>query len=283
MSEFGVEGGPDNSVLPADETWFLNTLNYLRSNDLDFAVWPLVGFFGTAAGISGDTWALLNWNLDTNTNNGIFDGDDWRADAWASFVNDTSGVSGKVPDVSARWQMLNMDNGDVIQSVTQRERGDSDVGARKAMCPDGLRLIGLSNTQRRGLCTNANANNTSLGYTWDAAHTTVVVTSEQFVDTDWASGYTKFQCPASHYVVGYAMRGARVSSVICAKSSGVLGTSSSITVWFDQVDNRRDAGGGEYASGDRHGGCVRGEYMSGVAFTTRIFKTGTPDAILCRM
>ncbi|KAH8834388.1 glycoside hydrolase superfamily [Flagelloscypha sp. PMI_526] len=272
MSEFGTSGRDPSD---AEKNWFLNTLEYLTTNDLDFAVWPLVGFRGGAAP-DGDFWPLLNWNLDSNKNDGLHDGNDWRAAPWDAMVNN-AGKTGQVAEVT-KWHMLNMDNTDFIQSVTQRARGDWDSGARKAMCPDGQRLIAMSNSQRRGLCTNANSGT----YSWNDAKETTVVWTEEYVDTDWASGYTKYQCPADHYVVGYAFRGAKVSTIICAKASKSLSKASSTTVWFDQGDNRRENVGGDYAKGDYHGGCVRDEYIAGVAFTTRIGKQGKPDALLCR-
>lgn len=270
MSEFGVGA---QGILDSDKAWFLNTLQYLEQNDLDFSVWPLVGFHGK--GVSGDSWALLNWNLDTNKNEGLYDGTDWRASPWSTLVNTTS-KTGQVAAVT-KWQMLDTDNGDFVQSVTQRARGDWDSGATKAMCPDGLRLVALSNSHRRSLCTNYG------NYQWTTAKDLTAVWTEQYVDNDWASGYTKYQCPANLYLVGIAYRGAKVSTVLCAKSVNALGgQSTQTTVWFDQGDNMRDQIGGDYAQGDYHGGCKRDEYIAGVAFTTRIGKQGTPDAILCR-
>ncbi|KAH8824816.1 cellulase [Flagelloscypha sp. PMI_526] len=217
MSEFGVSG---RGVSDSEKAWFLNTLEYLTTNDIDFAVWSLV----------------------------------------------------------TRWHMLNIDHADFVQSFTQRGRGDWDSGARKAMCPDGQRIIGMANSKRRGLCTDANS---SL-YSWNDAKETTTVWTEQYVDNDWASGYTKYQCPENHYLVGYAFRDAKVSTVLCAKASKTLGKSSSETVWFDRGDNRRDSAGADFANSDYKGQCTKEEYIAGVAFTTRIGKQGKPDAILCR-
>lgn len=187
-----------------------------------------------------------------------------------------TGVTGQIA-VGRKWSMLNMDHGDYVQSIVQRGRGDWDSGASKAMCPDGQRLVALSNSQRRGLCTDS-----TFGDLWAADRATTTVWTEEYTTSDWASGYTKYQCPQDQFVVGYAMRGAKVSTIMCARANRSLGTTSSQTVWFDQGDNMRDDGGGQFADGDWRGGCTRDEYMAGVAFTTRIFKEGKPDAILCR-
>jgi hypothetical protein len=109
-----------------------------------------------------------------------------------------------------------------------------------------------------------------------------VVRDESFVDTDWASGYSKVQCPPDHAVVGYSVKGAAVSAVLCGRSPGPLGRAGR-TVWFDRGDNR-PAGepGGDFASGNYKGQCAPGEYVAGVAYTGRIGSNRTPDALLCR-
>jgi hypothetical protein len=111
--------------------------------------------------------------------------------------------------------MLNMDKGDYIQSLTLRSRADWDSGARKTACPDGLRLIGISSGSTRALCTDA-VLGTSL---WASDHPTTVVKDQKCVLKDWAPGYTKYQCPLNSYVLGYSIKDAKISSVLCAKAS----------------------------------------------------------------
>jgi hypothetical protein len=106
-----------------------------------------------------------------------------------------------------------------------------------------------------------------------------VVRDERYVSPDWASGYTKFQCAAGAFVIGYAVRGVRVSSVVCA--AGALGGAGR-TVWFDRGDNPGVGAGGDFASGAYKGQCFDDEYVAGVAFTTRPGSSGTPDALYCR-
>lgn len=270
MSEFGVQGRgdvPDNT-----RAWWLNTLEFLTTYDLDFAYWPLVGYNDT-----NNNWALQMWTHGAApaARDGLLDGNDWRRDSWQSLVSAPAAQPPAAP--AARWRMLNLDHEDYIKSATLLARGDWDSGARKGACPDGLRLIGLSSgAPARGLCTDA-----SFAAAWNATET--VWTNKYVSGADWAGGFTKYQCPPNALVVGYALRGAKVSTVVCAKSDAPLGTASSRTVWFDKGDARADGAlGGDFAVSQRKGQCARDEYIAGVAFTTAVTKNGAPAAILCR-
>jgi hypothetical protein len=177
------------------------------------------------------------------------------------------------------WQMLNIDHGDYVKSSTLLSRGDFDWGARKAACPDDMRLIGLSRTLNRGLCTDA----TYGSQMWGSQKTTVQVKDQSYVSNDWASRYTKLQCPPNHYVIGYSLKGAGMSSIVCAASErpGGLGTSGR-TMWFDRQDARGDGPvGGEWALGDFKGQCSGNEYISGIAFTNNK-NPGMPSALYCQ-
>jgi hypothetical protein len=166
--------------------------------------------------------------------------------------------------------MLSIDHADFQQSRTVRALPDWNPGARKASCPDGQRVIGLSHTGNRGLCTGTSP---SSGY--------VTVRDESSVDTDWASGYTKLQCPPNHFLAGYSVKGSAFDGALCAKSPTPLGRNGR-TVWFDRGDNRPPSGGGDFASGSYKGQCGSNEYIAGVAYTGRLGSSRTPDAILCR-
>lgn len=259
ISEFGV-GSRETS--PKARAWFENFVNYLVETDADFAYWPLVGFHDNR---EGNDWGLLRWDA-AGQRMGLFDGDDWRAPAWQRLVNAPAQPAAPV----RRWSMLTLDHGDFQQSRTIRQHPDWDIGARKGVCPDGQRLIGLSHTGNRGLCTDTSY--TPTGF--------MAVRGETYVDNDWASGYTKVQCPPNHFAVGYGVRGAAFSSVLCASSSVPLSTNSR-TLWFDRGDNRAP-GGGEFASGHYKGQCAADEYIAGVAYTGRFGSSRTPDALLCR-
>ncbi|KAK7036369.1 glycoside hydrolase [Favolaschia claudopus] len=264
MSEFGVAGR--TNTLASDHTWFQNFITYLVQTDADFAFWPLVGYLNSTDG-SGNGWALMNWEKAAGggKRTGLFDGDDWRAPIWQQLI-DAKGAEGPVAS-AAEWKMLRLEDGDFTQSLSvRRDNGDWDSGATKAVCPDNLRLIGLSHGSTRGLCTDV-----SLGSSlWSADRAIEVVFDERHVSSDWASGYTKYTCPQNYFVNGWAIRGVKVSTVMCAKASKSLGTNGR-TVWFDQGDNRADTLGGDFA------------YVGGVAFTTRVGSNGAPAAILCAL
>lgn len=271
VSEFGVQG--HGFVNQTAKRWFSNFTKYLIHHDLDFAIWPLIGYLNFG---SGNGWALLSWDLGTNKRVGIYDGHDWRARKWKRLVT-APGIDGYVPPVP-RFHMLNIDHADFIQSLTIRARPDWDPGAFKATCPDGMRLIGLSHGANRGLCTDK-------GYEADLWLTarptsTSVVWDESFVSEEWATGYTKFECPAHAYAIGYAFRGNRLSSLLCATAKRALGLEGR-TIWFDR-ENAGEPIGGDFAYGLSKGVCAAEEYIAGVAFTTRLFSGVQPAAIFCR-
>jgi hypothetical protein len=167
--------------------------------------------------------------------------------------------------------MLAVDHTDLSQST--QVAGDWDSGARKASCPDGQRLVGLSHTGNRGLCTDRG------GVQASGAE---VVRDERHVSADWARGYTKFECAPGSLLIGYSVRGANLSSVLCGAAGAR--TTAGRTVWFDRGDNRpANAKGGDFAAGHLKGQCAEDEYAAGVAWTNRFgrpFKR--PDALLCR-
>ncbi|MBJ7907482.1 glycoside hydrolase family 5 protein [Streptomyces sp. DSM 110735] len=267
ISEFGAGSGDTNAKA---RTWFTNTTDYFADHDADFAYWPLVGFEGH------DDWALLRYDT-AGHRSGILDSGDWRAAGWQRLMAD-SGKTGAVAAVPV-WRMLSTDHGDAVESLKAKAAGDWDSGAYKAACPDGLRLIGLSHTGGRGLCTDAGAFDLRAA---DGGQT--VVNDERYVPSggDWASGYTKFQCPSGAFLIGYSLRGERVSAAVCAPGKGALGGSGR-TVWFDRSDNRpSDGAGGDFAEGNYKGQCAVNEYAAGIAFTTRLGSRPGPAALLCR-
>lgn len=262
ISEFGVGRDSDAKA----RAWFENFVDYLVQTDTDFAYWPIVGFHTNRA---GDGWALLAWDA-AGTRMSVLDGDDWRASAWSRLVN-ASGRTGQVPTVTP-WSMLNLDYADFQESRQVRTMPDWNVGARKGVCPDGQRVIGLAHTGNRGLCTGS----------WAVPSGYVVVRDESYVDTDWASGYTKVQCPPDYFLAGYSVTGAAFSAALCGRSATPLGRGGR-TVWFDRGDNRPAGNpGGDFAYGNYKGQCAGTEYVAGVAYTGRIGSGKTPDALLCR-
>ncbi|WP_413758091.1 glycoside hydrolase family 5 protein [Streptomyces sp. MMBL 11-3] len=274
ISEFGV-GGREETNAKA-RAWFENFVDHLIRTDADFAYWPLVGWHENRR---GNGWALLHWDS-AGRRMGVYDGDDWRAAAWSRLVG-AAGRTGRVAPVT-EWSMLSPDHGDFIASRRMRALPDFDSGARKAVCPDGQRLLGLAHTGNRGLCSDV-----TTGPLAAAGGGPEVVKDERYVAPggDWASGYTKLQCADGRFVSGYSVRGAAVSGVLCAVApAGVItaGTGGR-TVWFDRGDNRGAAPkGGDFASGRYKGQCADDEYVAGVAYTGRLGSSRTPDALLCR-
>ncbi|MEW2049804.1 cellulase family glycosylhydrolase [Streptomyces sp. NPDC005476] len=265
ISEFGV-GGQETGA--AARAWFGNLTDYFADHDADFAYWPLVGWEGH------DDWALLRYDT-AGRRYGILDRADWRGAAWDHLMTSAT-LTGPVAQVSVR-RMLTTDHGDSVQSRRVRAGGDWDPGASKAACPDGLRLIGLGHSGGRGLCTD-----TTGGDLRAAGTAQTVVTDERYVPAggDWAGGYTKLQCPAGQFVIGYSRRGERVSAALCVPARSAPGRVGR-TVWFDRSDNRPADGGGDFAPGRYKGQCAADEYAAGIAFTTRIGSTPGPAALLC--
>lgn len=271
ISEFGVGGRAEKGE--KERAWFENFVDHLVRTDADFAYWPLVGWHENG---EGNGWALLSWDAE-GKRMGVNDGDDWRADAWNRLV-DAESRTGKVDPV-ADWSMLSPDHADFVASRRMRALPDWDSGARKAACPDGQRLLGLSHTGNRGLCSDVTA-----GSLWkdDGAHE--VVKDGQHVGDDWASGYDKLQCPEGQFLTGYSVRGAAVSAALCAEApDGAISGTGGRTVWFDRGDDRGESPkGGDFANGHHKGQCSDDEYAAGIAYTGRVGSSKTPDALYCR-
>ncbi|MCF3172696.1 cellulase family glycosylhydrolase [Streptomyces sioyaensis] len=275
ISEFGV-GAEETGA--AARTWFGNLIDYLADTDTDFAYWPLVGWSTDGQGRpGGDSWALLRYDS-AGKRSGILDGNDWRAAAWNRLMT-APHSTGPVP-VTPAWHMLTLDHRDFVQSLSTRALGDWDSGARKAACPDGERLIGLSHTRGRGLCTDA----PTARDLRRPDGVPQVVRDERYVpaEGDWAPGYSKLQCPEGHFLTGYSLRGERVSAALCMPARTSLGTGGA-TVWFDRGDHRPPGGpGGDFAYGHFKGQCATDTYAAGIAYTNRFGHQGSPDALLCR-
>ncbi|MFD9516904.1 glycoside hydrolase family 5 protein [Streptomyces sp. NPDC059979] len=266
ISEFGIGSDETN---PQARAWFGNFVDHLIANDTDFAYWPLVGWAGHG------TWSILDFDA-TGRRSGILDGGDWRATDWNRLV--TSPEKRGPVAVADTWDMLNLDHADALQSAHMRTLPDWDPGARKGVCPDGQRLVGLAHRDGRGLCTDAGA----AGLASPDPEASAVRDERHVQQGDWASGYTKYQCGPGQFMTGYSVRGQAVSAVLCARAGRTLGTNGR-TVWFDRGDNRPAGGpGGEFAHGNHKGQCATDEYAAGLAFTGAWAKGKTPDALLCR-
>jgi hypothetical protein len=273
VSEFGAAGR--GSADAKEQAWFDNFTNILEANDTDFAIWPLIGWTD-ANGNQQDNWAMLSYAADGTQQSVTDPGSDWRLADWTKLV-DAPSVSGPVA-AAARWNMLSLDHQDYDVSATMLAQADWSSGNRKGNCPDSERLIGLGRGDSRGLCTD-NAEPAKGGGAW------TVVTDERYVtDGDWASGYSKLQCPDGSYVVGYSVHSNSMAALLCAPAAAPLPTTGR-DVWFDHGDNRPAGGGStasDWASGSYKGQCADNEYVAGVAYTYKWTEGGVPDALLCR-
>ncbi|MGW1430255.1 glycoside hydrolase family 5 protein [Streptomyces sp. NPDC002431] len=272
ISEFGAAGRGDLDA--RERAWFANFTDILVRNDTDFAVWPLVGWTD-ANGTPQDNWAMVNYSAD-GTRLGVMDTGDWRATAWNKLVN-APGRTGPIASAS-RWNMLNLDHADYNVSATKLAGPDWSVGNRKGNCPDSQRLVGLGRGDSRGLCTDA-------GRPVKGAGSWTVVTDERYVTGgDWASGYSKLQCPAHALAVGYSVNRNAMAALLCAPAAASL-PADGRAVWFDSGDNRPATGGStgsDWAPGHYKGQCADTEYLAGVAHTWKWNHGGVPDALLCR-
>lgn len=275
LSEFGTTGaGQDN---PKEIAWWGNFIDVLVANDTDFAVWPLVTH-ATEAGVFSDKFALIGYSP-TGTKFSI--ADDWRYPAWSKLVT-APGKSGPVA-AQPRWNMLGSGATSPDNNSSLRAQGtDWDSGQWKGNCPDSERLIGLSRSSNRALCTNNAQPATS------STHT--IVSTEATVTHDWAGGYTKLQCPAGQIATGYSVNPGltnkwAMSKLYCSQSTDTLPSSQGRTLWFDQGDNRPAGGGStgsDWAPGKYKGQCNNNEYIAGVAYTYRWNNGGVPSGLLCK-
>lgn len=276
FSEFGIAASEATPAI--DKAWWVNFTDILVANDSDFAAWPLVAH-ANPDGSFVDAYALLAYKADGTR---LSIADDWRYPQWKKLVT-SDGKTGPVAPV-VRWNMLGSGSHspDTNASALMNDRPDWDPGRWKGSCPDTQRLVGVARSTNRALCTD----NLQPGLT--TART--VVQDQSTVQTDWASGYDKLQCPAGQMAVGYSLTTGSInkwstSKLLCAPSATALPAHPGRLVWFDRGDNRPAGGGStasDWAPGSYKGQCADGEYLSGVAFTWRWNHGGAPDALLCK-
>lgn len=272
VSEFGAAGR--GSTDAKEKSWFKNFTDILVKNDTDFAQWPLVGW-SDDKGTPNDNWALLSYDA-SGKKLGVEDDGDWRATDWNKLVN-APAKTGRIAPAN-HWNIVDIDHGDWNLSRTMLAKADWSPGNSKGNCPDTERLIGLSRSHGRGLCTDVAEPPKAAG-AWET------VNDERYVKQgDWANGYDKLQCPVNSFAVGYGMKGPAMASLLCAPSAAPLPTTGH-SVWFDQGDNRPATGGAhgsDWAENDYKGQCADNEYVAGVAMTWKSLQLGRPDALLCR-
>lgn len=277
ISEFGSAGRYD--TLTADRNWWRNMINWLIDRDIDFAVWPLTGWQTNG---QGDLWALTSYDSNGNAisisdNNGQAD---WRYADWERLMQAQNVKAGQVSQ-AATFRMLFADNTNAIQSTRVAQATTSLPGQRKAVCPDGLRLLGLTaGNNPRGLCTDAVLGqdlwNASTDY-WE------FVSDERHVTQDWARGFTKFTCARNQHLIGYSFTGRSSAGAYCAQFSTAWGQANIIantrTVFFNKQSNYPNDHG-TFTAGGNTGACNDDEIAMGYAFSNSE-NGGTPAALYC--
>lgn len=280
ISEFGVGGR--NEYSQVSRQWWGNFTQLLAEFELDFAVWPLVGWQERG---QGDLWALNAYDS-TGESLTMLDAGDWRLERWRMLIN--ASVAEQVPIASelSTWRMLAPEWNSQQQSNWLHTRNLDQPGDRKASCPDGLRLVGLSHSDDpRGLCTDAVLGRNLWNY-MDESAAVVVITSESEVQSNWAQGYIKLQCPFSAHLIGYSYEAnLRLASAVCAASAR-LNSSVALTqyrsVWFDKSDSPDADRHGRFAPvGVPLGTCADDEVATGFAFTKKQRSGRRPAALLC--
>ncbi|KDN41058.1 glycoside hydrolase family 5 protein [Tilletiaria anomala UBC 951] len=277
ISEFGSAGRYD--TLTADRNWWHNFINYMIDRDLEFAVWPLVGWQSNG---QGDLWALTAWDTNNNTlsisdNNGQAD---WRYQDWQRLMQAQNIKTGQV-DAAPTFRMLFADNGNAVMSNKISSTKILLPGTRHAVCPDGLRLLGLTaENNPRGLCTDVTYGRDL----WDAQKGIWdFVPDERHVTQDWAPGFTKLTCAPNQHLIGYSFTGRMSVGAYCAKFSDSWSSKNALNstrvVFFDKQSNY-PTNHGLFSAGGNTGACNDDEVAMGYAFST-LANGGTPAALLC--
>ncbi len=278
ISEFGSAGRYE--TLTANRNWWHNFISWMIGRDVGFALWPLTGWQENG---QGDLWATLAYDRNGNALK-ISDNDgqaDWRYGDWARLMQVPS-VSEETIANEPTYRMLFADNQNAIMSNLIAQNANTFPGDRKAVCPDGLRLIGLTaGNNPRGLCTDATFGRTlwsaASGSNWE------FVNDERHVTQDWAAGLTKYTCARNQHLVGYSFSGRSARGAYCAQYSSDWANGNAIgatrAVYFDQRDNY-PTDHGRFTAGGNTGACNDDEIATGYAFSASQ-NGGTPAALLC--
>jgi aryl-phospho-beta-D-glucosidase BglC (GH1 family) len=248
ISEFGVA---HSDASDADRKWLSRMVDFMIEHDVDFAYWPLNS---ERFGLVTEDWSRART-------------DDWRHEHLRRLL-DAKGREGPVQAV--HFSVLSLEKADDNQSSLDI---DWLPGARKGACPDGHRLLGVSRNQR-ALCGNLTYQNL-----WQEQRFVVQAVDEtrerHHATGDWASGFTKYECPPNHYAAGLTKHHWGSSGLLCAESTRPLGNACR-TSWFDRGDQRASEAGGDWARNAYKGQCADHEYLAGLAQ-----RDGKASALLC--
>ncbi|CAO1621187.1 unnamed protein product [Parajaminaea phylloscopi] len=278
ISEFGVGGR--NEYSQTVRQWWGNFTDILIQHDLEYAVWPLVGWQERG---QGDLWALNAYDS-KGSRLSILDAGDWRLPKWRELANSVKNSTREGGGVASTdtWRMLAPDGSSQQQSNWLNSHSLAQPGQLKASCPDGLRLIGMSYSDKpHGLCTDAVLGRNVWNYTNSEEHVVIVNTASQ---SKWASGFSTLDCPSQSHLIGYSFdAGDRLATVVCAPiNSGIELTSAGRTVWLNKGSSpQADVHGRFDGQGVSLGTCQDNEVAMGLAFTTEGKQGCRPAALLC--
>ena len=249
VSEFGVARVENDERA---RQWFIDFIDYLLAEDLDFAYWPL----------NHESYGLVNedWSAITD--------DDWRYPYLKALFASTG--RDDVDAEALAFSNLIIRNGD-----DQQHAGLQDwlPGAHKGSCPIGYRLQGLSQDEK-GLCLR------DPEVTWSQRprdYQVVAVDEWQSGElaADWAPGLTKYECPPDFVAIGFSRHYWGSSGLLCAPMT-TSPSQQCETLWFDRGDGRASLKGGDWAAGAYKGQCADQKYLAGFAH-----RDGEARALLC--
>jgi aryl-phospho-beta-D-glucosidase BglC (GH1 family) len=249
VSEFGAAGAEGD---PANRAWFSYLVRYLVDKDMDFAYWPF----------NHEGYGLVSEDYSRNLT------DDWRYPELYRLLN---APEAQAPFTADRLSRLTVSDRDENLAPFS---GDWLPYTRKASCPPGERITGLSQ-DHRVLCAHDKAQDPSVAapqYQLEAWQETA---ARPHGIADWAPGFTKFECPLNYFAVGYAQDKGKASGLLCASANRAL-SASCRTVDFGKGDHRLSGRGGDWADYSHKGQCGDQDYLAGYAH-----KSGKVQALLC--
>jgi endoglucanase len=254
VSEFGVENNfyelqglllEDRHA--AHKRWLSLFVEYLKTNDLDWAYWPLNG---TYAGGGDEAFGLLDTSYAAfRYKNGD---NNWRWKLLQDLVGH-KGLWGTVPEPTSnsvhifRTAAFPKDKDGEILSIDVPDAWKNNKKGR-AVCPQNYHVTGVSQGHVL-LC----APNGTLQATPGIHQTLTDIDGS--ASYDWAPRYNKYTCPAKYHIIGLAQGSNGISEVLCR--AHINEATGHDTVYFWDKDARPASTA--YPSGDWHPSHVKGE------------------------
>lgn len=215
ISEFGAGGRNEYSARA--RRWWRAFVDLLSEEDMDFAVWPLVGWheFG-----QGDLWALNAYDAKGHRL-GLLEAGDWRTPDWIRLIKGQKQTAQSTLRRTPTYRMLAPDWTPQQQSNWLHRNNIAQPGRKRASCPDGLRLMGFS-ADSRALCSDAVYGRYLWDYEDDGANVTVVRALPSSASTGRTSiaGRLTFSCPPNSLAIGYSTATVVCAPLVWRKASG---------------------------------------------------------------